>query len=172
MKRQKNSVPDERQKLIFLKSAAITGGFLVLCVIASMIYKLIVTGDPGWEFWSLIGCSAVMLLSRRFLGDIEAPKDIMDRPLPTGSSKGERRIRKRDYALKSCIFALTWAVMDILLFAFGENELTDMELTEFLFPSLSKGATIAVTAVIAFVSMFVISYIFEYLICEKYKIKP
>jgi divalent metal cation (Fe/Co/Zn/Cd) transporter len=60
--------------------------------------------------------------------------------------------------------------MDILLVATGRNDVSELELAEYLFPSLDKITTIIVTALIAFVSMFIISYIFDYIVGEKFKV--
>lgn len=162
---------DERQKTILLKSAAFAGLFLMLCITASLIYDIVTTGDAGWELWAIIGASAVVLISRRIMGDVEAPTDIFDKPLPTGNSKEDRRRRKIDYVLQSLVFAGAFAVMDILLIGFGKDDVTDMELTKLLFPALDHITATAVTAVIAFVSMFIISYCLEYLIKEHYVVK-
>ena len=135
------------------------------------IYKIVTTSEAGWELFAIIGSALVMLIARNIMGDIEQPTDYKNRPLPTGSSKPERIARIKNYAVGSFFFGLTFAVMDVLLMFFGEKELTDMELTEVIFPSLGKGATITVTAVITFVSMFIISFIFDYLIGEFYKVK-
>ena len=96
---------------------------------------------------------------------------MLGRPLPLGSTREDKRARIKNYLLESVIFALACAVMDILLIATGRDDVTDMEIAEILFPSLGKVATVAVTAVIAFVVMLVISFIFEYIIGEKFKVK-
>lgn len=166
-----NPVIDERQKLINTRAMANSGIFLALCLGAAMLYKVFTTDDPGWEFWALIGASFVSILSRRILGDIDEPKNISGKPLPTGSTKQERLTRRKDYALRSVIFAAACAVMDILLVAFGKTDNADYELAEYLFPTLSKGMTVALSAVIAFGSMFLISFLFDYLIGEFFKVK-
>lgn len=168
--KQQNKVPDERQKEIFRKSCCTAYIFLVLCVGASLIYKVFTTESMSWEFWALIGCCLVMLISRRIYGDIEVPTDIKDRPLPTGNSREDRKARKKDYAIRSVIFASAFAVMDVLLMATGRNDVSELELAEYLFPSLNKLTTVIVTAVIAFVGMFIISYIFDYIVGEKFKV--
>lgn len=73
-------------------------------------------------------------------------------------------------AVGSVYFGLAFAVMDVLLIAFGENDAVDQELAELIFPELDKGATIAVTAIISFVSMFLVSFVFDYIIGE-WKVK-
>ncbi len=134
----KNEMIDERQKLIGIQSLANAGIFMMICVIISGAYKIATTGVPGWEFWSMLGACVVMLVSRRLLGDVEQPKDIMNRPLPVGNSREDRNARKKNYAIQSAIFAFACAAMDIMLFAFGEHEYIDMEMTQYFFPSLSK----------------------------------
>ena len=169
--KQQTEVMDERQKQITAK--AVTNGFifLIICMVIALVHDIATTGDAGWELWSLIGASLVIIISRRILGDVEQPKNIMGKPLPTGSSKQDRTARKKDYAIQSGIFALACACMDILLMSAGAEDVTDYELTTLLFPSLEKGVAVAVTAVIAFVTMFIISYVCEYLIGEQYTVK-
>ena len=116
------------------------------------------------------GCG-VILLARRILGDVEQPKDLMGKPLPTGSSKKERQRRKKDYALQSLIFAAVCSGMDVLLIGFGKEENTDIAITQTLLPGLPHTVTVVITAVLTFAVMFLISYIFEYLVSEKYKVR-
>jgi membrane protein YdbS with pleckstrin-like domain len=169
--KQQTEVMDERQKQI--TTQAVTNGFifLVVCMVIAMVFDIAKTGDVGWELWGLIGASVVIIISRRIMGDVEQPKDIWNRPLPTGSSKQDRNARKKNYAADSAIFALVCAGMDILLMSAGAEDTADYELTVLLFPNLEKWVAVAVSAVIAFVSMFIISYIFDYLIGEKFTVK-
>ncbi len=164
-------IPDERQMQIRGKSAAVALVFVLICLGVATVYRVVTTENIGWEFWVILATLAVMLISGRVFGDIEAPKDIWGKPLPLGNSKEDKRARKKDYLLRSVSFALGMAVMEIILIATGEFELTDMYAAEVIFPNLSRGATIAVTVVIAFVSMFIISYVCDYFIGEKFKVK-
>ncbi len=161
-----NNIPDERQMQIRAKSTLITLVFVLLCLLAATIYRVVTTDNIGWEFWVILGSLLVMLISGRVLGDVEAPKDIMNRPLPLGNSKKDKKARIKNYVLGSCVFALACAVMDIILITSGKDDLTDMDLAEMIFPNLGRTETIIVTAVIAFVSMFIISFICDYLIDE------
>ncbi len=162
---------DERQSQITQKSIVWGFVFLVLCLIGVTVYRIATTGDVGWELFGLIGASAVILISRRLLGDVEQPLDYKNRPLPTGATVKDRMARCKNYAINSSMFGLGFAVLDVLFIAFGENDNTEYELTQILFPSLSKGMTVAVTAVIAFVSMFLISFVFDYLVGEFFKVR-
>ncbi|MBR6645139.1 MAG: hypothetical protein IKL21_05185 [Clostridia bacterium] len=173
MKKENNQIKpmDERQSAITNKAIVFAYLFLVLCLFIVTIYKIVTTSEAGWELFAIIGSAAVILIARSIMGDVEQPLDYKNRPLPTGSSKPERIARIKHYAVGSFFFGLTFAVMDVLLMLFGVNEMTDMDLTEVIFPSLGKGTTIAVTAVITFVTMFIVSFIFDYLIGEFYKIK-
>ena len=163
-------VQDERQKLIGYKSLSVTCVFLIVCLSVATIYNIITTDTMGWEFWGLLGACVVMAASRRLMGDIEEPKDIMNRPLPLGYAKQDKHKRKINYACTSAMFGLACGVFDILLVLFAENDSVDYDLTQLLFPSLGKWATVAVTAVITFVTAFVISYVMDYILGE-HKIK-
>ena len=162
---------DERQNQILLKAIVCGFIFLIACLFIATIWQIATTGDAGWELFGIIGASAVILIARRVMGDVEQPLDYRNRPLPTGNTKHERLVRCKSYAVGSAIFALAWAVMDILLIGFGSEEVTDFDLAQVIFPSLSREATIAVTAVIAFVTMFLISFLFDYLVGEFYKVR-
>lgn len=172
MKENKNITPlDERQKQISLKAMVCGFIFLVLCLLIASAYKIATTGDAGWEPFAMIGAAAVILISRRLLGDVEQPMDYKNRPLPTGSTKKERLIRCKNYAVGSTFFGLTFAVMDVLLLLFGEHEVADYELTQVIFPELGKTETVVVTALIAFVTMFLVAFVFDYLVGEYFKVR-
>ena len=172
-KTQNKPVPvmDERQKEITQKAVVFGFFFLILCLLSATIYRIVTTGDAGWELFSIIGSSVVILLARRILGDVEQPTDLMNRPLPTGNSKADRQCRCKTYALGSLIFGLTFGVMDILVIKFGTAGTEELALTEYLFPQLSSGMTLTVTAIIAFTSAFLISFIFDYLVGEYFKVR-
>lgn len=162
---------DERQNQILLKAIVWGFVFLIVCLFTATIWQIAATGDVGWELFGIIGASAVILIARRVMGDVEQPLDYKNRPLPTGNSRAERRTRCKSYAVGSAIFGLTWAVLDVLLIGFGSEEATDFDLAQMIFPSLSREATIAATAVITFVTMFLISFVFDYLVGEYYKVR-
>ena len=172
-KKENNQVKplDERQNAIASRAILCGFIFLVICLFIATVYKIVTDHPVMWELFAIIGAALVIIIARRIMGDVEQPLDYKNRPLPTGNSKPERLARIKNYAVGSFFYALGFACMDILLMQFGENALTDMELTEVIFPSIGKGATIAVTAVITFVTMFIVSFIFDYLIGEFYKVK-
>lgn len=165
-----NNQIDERQVQINLKAMAWAGIFLLGCIIVSMLVKIFTTDGLGWEFWAILGASAVVFITRRILGDVEQPRDLFNRPLPTGNSKEDRSRRKKDYCLQSVMFASVCTGMDILLIGFGKD-VADLELAQLLFPGLNHWAAVAISAVIAFVSTFLISYLFDYVIGEFYTVR-
>ncbi len=172
MKTNKNNtvVVDERQKQIRKTAGVIAGAFLLVCFIGQGIYNIATTGDIGWEIWAIIGYTLIFSISCNVLGDIEEPRSISGRPLPTGSSKADRLARIKDYVFDSVLFALACAVMDVILIGFGAEDITDLEIIKLLFPSFNKTGIVILTCIFAFVTMFIISFIFDYLIGEKYKI--
>lgn len=167
---KENNQMDERQVQINLKAMCFGGGFMTLCAIISMICKLVATQSLGWEFFALIGACAVIGIASHMMGDIEQPKDLFKRPLPTGSTKEERNLRKKNYALESLIFATACTVMDVLLFTFGQTETADLSLTQYLFPGLHTITAVALSAVFSFAVTFGLSYLFDYLYGEKFKV--
>ena len=174
MKKTTNTQPiepmDERQKQITGKAIVFGFLFLVVCLLIATIYRIVTSAEAGWELFAIVGASFVIIIARWIMGDIEQPLDHKNRPLPTGNTKPEKRIRCKNYAVGSVLFGAAFGVMDILLLAFGENEVSEKELAELIFPNLNKGLTIAITAVIAFTIMFLISFLFDYIVGE-YKVK-
>jgi hydrogenase-4 membrane subunit HyfE len=61
--------------------------------------------------------------------------------------------------------------MDALLIGFGKEENTDIAITQTLLPGIPHLLTVVITAVLTFAVMFLICYIFEYLLGEKYKVR-
>lgn len=112
----------------------------------------------------------MFLLASRKLGDVQPPKDWMGKPLPTGSSKKEKTKRRRSYVIESLLFGAIFGIMDIILFVFGKDELSDLELVSSIFPSLKGVALIAVTAAISFAVMFTVSFVFEYMVKEGFQV--
>lgn len=164
---KKPDVLDERQKQIREKAGMITGIFVICCVIAAMVYKICTQDEIGWEFWTVTGALILYGILCNVLGDIEAPKSITNALLPTGNTKKEKLIRIKDYVFRSAIFATACAVMDVILISSGKEDVTDYEMAKYLFPSLSGTEIIVITAIIAFVGMFIISFTFDYLIGER-----
>lgn len=162
---------DERQSQITQKSIVFAFVFLIICLFVATIYKIVTTGDAGWELFAIVGASAVILIARRLMGDVEQPLDYKNRPLPTGNTKPERMARIKNYVVNSTIFGAVFGVMDIVLMLFSENEVSDYKLTQVIFPNLSEGLTLAITAVVAFVTMFVVSFVFDYLVGEFFKVR-
>lgn len=162
---------DERQSQITQKAIVFGFVFVILCLFAATVYRIATTGDAGWELFAIVGAALVIVIARRLMGDVEQPLDYRNRPLPTGSSKADKRARCKSYAVGSVIFGLVFAIMDILLLVFGDDEVSDYELTQMIFPSLSKELTVVLTAVIAFATMFLVSFVFDYLVGEFFKVR-
>ena len=162
---------DERQIQITAKAIVFGFVFLVTCLLVATIYKIVTTGDAGWELFAIVGAGAVILISRRLMGDVQQPLDYKNRPLPTGNTKPERLTRIKNYVINSTIFGAVFGVMDIVLLLFTENEVSDYKLTQVIFPNLSEGLTVALTAVIAFVTMFAVSFVLDYLVGEFFKVR-
>lgn len=161
----------ELSSKIIDKSIIFAFVFLIICLVAATVVRIVSTETIGWELFAIIGASAVILISRRIMGDVEQPLDYRNRPLPTGNSAADRIARCKNYAVGSAVFGLTFAALDIVLMLFGEHELSEHELTQIIFPSLGKIETVIVTSIITFAVMFIISFIFDYLVGEFYKVR-
>lgn len=168
--RQKPIV-DEREQLISMKSCIAGFVFVLVCLVVATVYDIVKYGEPGWEIWGFLGACLVIVIANRSLGNVEQPKDIFNRPLPTGNTKEERKKRFVAYVLDSLMFGAIFAVMDVIFFLGIEEDITDMEMAKTLFPNLGDVELIIVAVLIGFVSMFVISLVFDYLVGEFYKVR-
>lgn len=173
MKKQnkKMIMMDERQRSISQKAMIFAYIFLVGCLVVATTVRIILTENIGWEFFAIVGSCVVISISERIMGSVEQPLDYRNRPLPTGKSAADRWARCKNYAVGSSIFGLAFAAVDVLLMLLSEHEVSEWELTQVIFPSLGKVETIIVTAIITFVGMFAISFIFDYVIGEFYKVR-
>lgn len=171
MKRKYETVEiDERQKLIGLKTARVVLVFLLACLFAAMIVRLVRTDDLGWEFWALIGSCAVGAVTNRLLGNVEVPKSLLGKPLPTGNSRKDRVARCKNHLLESLIFSLACTAVDgiaIFFFAPDDEPVLPVQWASELNGTTGKLVVVAST----FVIMLVVSFVVEYLIVEKIKLK-
>lgn len=167
-KKKQTEQMDERQLQINAKALCWGGGFLALCVIISMIWKLISTESLGWEFFALGGASLVIAISSNLMGNIEQPRNLFMKPLPTSSTKEDRKIRKLSYSLEGLTFASVCTVGEILFFIFAEKEGSDLSLVETIFPGFPPVLGVIISAVISFGITFGLSWVVDYLIGEKF----
>ncbi len=169
---KKNKIPelDERQQLITLK--AIRNAFFVLIafILISMIYKIITVGSVGWELIALIIASVVIIVTRKMSGEVDEPRNVWNKPMPLGSSKKDRRARKISYLVDSLIFATICTALDVVIFLF-DSDSVDAELIETFFPGVNITIVAVVFSIVSFIIMFAISYVFEYVVGEKFKVK-
>lgn len=170
MKKYNTQPADERQQQINTKAVAAGAVFLMVCMFAAMIYDLITYETLGWEFWGLIGMCIVINIAKRVMGDVEQPKDIHGQPLPTGNLLADKKARRKDYALRSVIYALASAVLLALLLYFG-TDTADVQLVLLLIPGLPLWAAMVLATILCFAVSFGISYGVDWLIGEKYTVK-
>lgn len=169
-KNQSNPVMDERQREITGKALNIAGGFLALCMVIAVILDLILTGEPGWEFFALVGACLVFLIANKRLGDIQPPKSWCGKLLPTGDSREDKAIRRRSYLINSLLLGGVFGFMDVILYYGNKEYIADMAMVQELFPSLQPTVLMAITALLVFIIIFGISYLVEYLYHEKYEL--
>ena len=168
---REKTVVDERQQLISLKACLAGFIFLLVCLVVATVYDIAKYGEPGWEIWGIVGACVAVVIANRKLGNVEQPKDIFNRPLPTGKTKPERKKRIIAYALDSILFGSIFAGMEVLLFVGAEEEMFDMYIVESILPNLGETGLIVATAVFTFATMFLISFVCEYLVGEFYKVR-
>ena len=140
----------------------VLAGFLV----CSLIYNIITTESTGWEFVALIVAAVVIVITRRFLGIFDDPRDAFGRPLPLGDSKEEKRKRNLSYFLESLIFAVICTGLDVALFAESKESIEE-GLLGTAFEGMNFFVFLTVIGIVTFVVTFVISFSFEYVVNEK-----
>lgn len=171
-KENKNSnVLDERQMQIQAKSTLIALIFALVCLVIATIHRVITTDNIGWELWVIIGICIIMAYAGRFMGDVEAPKDVIGKPLPLGDNKEDKKARIRSYLLESAVFAFGFTALDVVFVTIGTTEMAEMDVAEFLFPGLDRIETIALAALIGFVITFIVFGVLHYIIVEKFRVK-
>ena len=153
---------DERQQKIAGRAALVAYLFLILCLGTAAIYRACTTNDFSWEFFAIAGSILVFVFAKRIMGDIEPPKSLTDKPLPTGDSREEKRIRRRDHLAQALLFALIFTVIETPVVALSRNA-EGMPLIERFFPSLPYAAALALNAVYSFLLGFLISFLLIYL---------
>ena len=161
---------DERQKLISLKAGIWGYATLGLCMLIKGACDIVSTGEAGWELFAVILSVLVIFIARNLMGDVEPPLDIWNRPMPTGMDKASRIHRVKNYLLDALFFAGIFTVFDFGFFYFGTTA-EEVELTAALFPALTKLEAVFVTMGISFAAMFFISLLFDYLVCEFFKVR-
>ncbi len=169
--KNKKPILDERQQLINLKSIRNAFCVLVGFVTVSMLYKMIVLKTIEWEIWALVIACIVIIVTRNISGDFEEPRNIWNKPIPLGNTKKERQARIKSYLLDSAIFAVICTIMDVIFLIFNKNDNVDAELVKLFFPDLNTTSIVIVFSVISFIVMFLVSFIFEYFVGEKIKVK-
>ncbi len=170
-KKNNNNLLDERQMQIQAKSTLIALIFALVCLVIATIHRIITTDNIGWELWVIIGICIIMAYAGRFMGDVEAPKDVMGKPLPLGNNKEDKKARIRSYLLESAVFAFGFTALDVFFVAIGTTEMSEIDVAEFLFPGLGRIETIALAALIGFVITFVVFGFLHYIIVEKFRVK-
>ena len=170
-KKQATPVMDERQQGITGKALNFAGAFLALCMVIAVVCDLILSGEPGWELFALIGSCFVFLIANKKLGNIQPPKSWCGKDLPTGDSPEERALRRKDYFIDGLFTGGIFAIMEVLLFLFGKEDLTELEIVKSLFPRGNFGLWVTVTVLLTFVIFLCISFAVNYLYHEKYELK-
>ena len=162
---------DERQMAIQGKANGVALVFLMLCLMAAAIYRSVTKGETGWELIALAACFPVMMLARRLYGDAETPRDYRNQPLPTGSTKRERRIRVRSYAIEGLYFAVPMALISVGLQVFSPQDQDFLQFLKGLFPALERVPLIVVTTLLVFGIFFAVAFLARYLVTELVLVK-
>lgn len=164
-------VMDERQKEITGKALNLAGAFLALCLLIAVVFDLIITGEPGWELFALVGSCLVFLISNKVLGNIEAPKSWCGKELPVGDKPEDKATRRNSYLINALLIGGTFTLVETLLMVLGKEDLAELEMVKTLIPNGSYGLLVAVSAALSFAILFGVAFLVNYLYHEKYELK-
>ena len=154
---------DERAAHANEKAGMICGWVLLGVVLIAAIVRVIRTGEPGWEFFAVIGYPCLFGLLTAKLGNLAEPKDLKGKPLPLGDAPAEKKTRIRYYAAEALIRAVTMGVFFAILPFFEKD---GKQLAEELFAGMNTAVVAVTSAVIGLVIFFIISFAVEYLFGE------
>lgn len=99
------------------KAALFTLGFCYLFVIAEITYKIKVAGEVcTWEVILLFLMLSVYGIFQKLFSGSEIPLNFKGEPLPTGSSKAEKKERNAFYRINSLIYSVIFSVILVVAF--------------------------------------------------------
>jgi hypothetical protein len=153
---------DERQKQINNKAMSVSWLFLTACVLFQLVYKMLHDASWFWELIILYAAFGIVALVRRLMGDIQCPRGITNKPLPTGNTKDDKRKRHIDYLLEAILFSGIFTLMLVPVFAFSSTSNDTLVIQIFSFGGTYNAVSVVVVCAIAF---FIVAAAVGYLSC-------
>lgn len=149
---------DERQSINAGKAALITLALICIAALGVLVVDYLQNKNVtnGAAVVVLLGAGGLFWVIDRMFG-AEAPRSVLGRELPTGSSDAERTARRSSYALDAVLFATAMTVLSIGGFLIGDPD----ALGSIPIP----GGPVAVGA-LGFVVMFALMYGLNWLLGE------
>ncbi|MBS4537948.1 hypothetical protein GOQ27_05715 [Clostridium sp. D2Q-11] len=152
-----NRVIDERQERKIGKAAIISSLVTYFYLLVEITYKYIKTKDISsldWEIILLILNSVIFYLVTRDQKEMNLPKSILGKKLPTSQSKEARKKRFISYIYQSILFSVSIGVIT------------------FIFSVMKVDSISYFNILLEILGLFLISLIIEYIIgerrCKKY----
>jgi len=141
---------DERQKLINYKAMSVGWLFLMAYVLFQLVYKII--RDEGFilELIIVYAGFGIVSLVRRIIGDIQCPRGITNKPLPTGNTKEDKRKRHIDYLLEGMMFSGIITLMLVSVFIFSSTPNDTLVIEIFSFGGTYNAVSVFIACAIAF----------------------
>lgn len=153
-----NKILDERQERTIGNAGVITYLITVLYLLIEITYKYVSTKDIlncNWEIVLLIIISAVFAFAIRKQKELNLPKSILGKILPTENTKEAYKRRLLSYFLNSLCFAIGITVLTVIFSLLGVDEVYSILLLGLEFAGL-------------FIVSFVLDYVWGEHRCKKY----
>jgi hypothetical protein len=96
------------------------------------------------------------------MGDIQCPKGITNKPLPTGNTKEDKRKRHIDYLLETILFSGVITLMLVSVFVFSSAPKDTLVIQIFSFGGTYNAVSVVVICAIVF---FILAAAVGYLSC-------
>lgn len=153
-----NKILDERQEQAIGNSGVVITLITFFYLLIEITYKYVSTKDIlscNWEIVLLIIMSAVFAVANRKQKELNLPKSILGRPLPTEETKTAHKRRVISYFLEALCFAVGMTVFTVTFSLMGVEE---------VYSILLLG--------LEFVGLFIVSFVLDYIwgehLCKKY----
>jgi len=141
---------DERQKQINHKAMSVGWLFLMICLLCEVVYKIIRDEEFIWELIVLYAGFGVISIARKIFGDIQCPMGFTGKPLPTGYTKADKKIRRIHYLLESLVFSGVLTLMLSLVIAFGTDTSGTLIIEFFSFGGIYNTVSVFIICAAAF----------------------
>jgi hypothetical protein len=155
---RRNEILDERQTQSIGNAGGIITLITVFYLLIEITYKYVSTKDIlscSWEIILLIIISVVFIVANRKEKELNLPKSIFGRILPTEKTKAAHKTRVISYFFKSLSLAVSLIFFTVIFSLLGVEEVYPIPLLVLQFAGI-------------FIIFFVLDYIWGEHLCKKY----